>query len=114
MLSHRANVRPKPRPNVLVKSACVLVALIMRYTNGNRQYTAKIAHTRVSSLLRLGLDTFAKPLFAARLRSAASSLATRRWRSFSAFLAALSCAFSSAAVIVVSVISKCSFGSSCP
>ena len=30
MLSNRANVLPKPRPNVLVKSACVFVALIKR------------------------------------------------------------------------------------
>ena len=95
MLSHKANVRPKPRPNVDVKSACVFVALISRYTNGNRQYTANSAHTMVSSVLLRGFATFAKPDFAALLRSAFSSRATLLRRSFSVFFAAFSWALSS-------------------
>ena len=98
MLSNKANVLPNPRPNVLVKSACVFVALISRYTNGNRQYTAKTAHRTVNNVERLGLFTFANPAFALRLRSAASSAAILFWRAFSAFLAAFSRALSSASV----------------
>ena len=42
MLSHSANVLPKPRPNAPVKSDWVFVALMSMETNGNRQQTAKI------------------------------------------------------------------------
>ena len=75
MLSHRANVRPKPRPNVDVKSALGLGRVDREVDEREQAVHGEHRAHQGQQLAAPRFDTFANPLLAARLRSAASSLA---------------------------------------